>query len=226
LLISGEFLVKRESDAIVDRALAKARSGAPRKKNGNGAHNADSALEPSLITRCAADIVPKRIEFLWPGRIARGKHTAIAGEPGDGKSQLSVFVTAIVTCGGLWPCNEGRAPVGNVIILNAEDGAEDTMIPRLMAAGADRQRVHIVNPARGADVGKGALEVSPRICLAVSLKNASLPIASDAVSSRVWPSSKPPSNNTSTITMLNQNLSSGPPRRLLSSKRSPGDDKC
>ena len=55
---------------------------------------------------------------------------------------------------------------------------------------------------------------------------ASLPIASAAVSSRVWPSSKPPSNNTSTIIMLNQNLSSGPPRRLLSSKRSPGDDKC
>src|SRR5262249_34190411 len=38
-------------------------------KSGDAAH---------LISRCAADIEPKRIDFLWPGRIARGKHTAIA----------------------------------------------------------------------------------------------------------------------------------------------------
>jgi hypothetical protein len=98
-----------------------------------------------LISRCAADIVPKRIDFLWSGRIARGKHTAIAGEPGDGKSQLSVYVAATISRGGEWPCGEGRAPVGNVIILNAEDGADDTVVPRLIAAGADLKRVHIVS---------------------------------------------------------------------------------
>jgi putative DNA primase/helicase len=98
-----------------------------------------------LILRCAADIVPRRIEFLWPGRIARGKHTAIAGEPGDGKSQLSVYIAATISRGEHWPCNEGHAPVGNVIILNAEDGADDTVVPRLMAAGADLGRVHIVS---------------------------------------------------------------------------------
>jgi putative DNA primase/helicase len=107
-----------------------------------------------LISRCAADIIPKRIDFLWPGRIARGKHTAIAGEPGDGKSQLSVYVAATVSRGGEWPCDEGRAPIGNVIILNAEDGAEDTVVPRLIAAGADRKRVHIVSAVLQND-GKG-----------------------------------------------------------------------
>jgi hypothetical protein len=55
-----------------------------------------------LLSRCAADIVPKPIDFLWPGRIARGKHTAIAGEPGDGKSQLSVYIAATVSQGGQW----------------------------------------------------------------------------------------------------------------------------
>jgi hypothetical protein len=98
-----------------------------------------------LISRCAADIVPKPIDFIWPGRIARGKHTAIAGEPGDGKSQLSVFVAATISRGGEWPCGEGRAPVGNVIILNAEDGADDTVVPRLIATGAELNRVHIVS---------------------------------------------------------------------------------
>jgi putative DNA primase/helicase len=107
--------------------------------------NGRPGTPPSLISRCAADIIPRRIDFLWRGRIARGKHTAIAGEPGDGKSQLSVYVAATVSRGGEWPCGEGRAPVGNVIILNAEDGAEDTVVPRLIAAGADMKRVHIVS---------------------------------------------------------------------------------
>ena len=93
--------------------------------------------KPHLISRCAAEIEPKRIDFLWPGRLARGKHTAIAGEPGDGKSQLSVYIAATISRGGDWPCGEGRAPIGNTIILNAEDGADDTVVPRLIAAGAD-----------------------------------------------------------------------------------------
>src|ERR1700738_296207 len=99
----------------------------------------------TLVTRCAAEIEPKRIDYLWPGRIARGKHTSLAGEPGDGKSQLSVYVAAAISRGGEWPCGEGRAPIGNVIILNAEDGADDTVVPRLIAAGANRERVHIVS---------------------------------------------------------------------------------
>jgi putative DNA primase/helicase len=107
-----------------------------------------------LISRCAAEIEPKRIDFLWPGRLARGKHTAIAGEPGGGKSQLSVYVAATISRGGEWPCGEGRAPIGNVIIFNAEDGADDTVVPRLIAAGADRTRVHIVNAVLQED-GKG-----------------------------------------------------------------------
>jgi hypothetical protein len=107
-----------------------------------------------LISRCAADIEPKRIEFLWAGRIARGKHTAIAGEAGTGKSQISVYVAARISCGAEWPCGEGRAPLGNVIILNAEDGADDTVVPRLMAAGADLNRVHIVSAVQQKD-GKG-----------------------------------------------------------------------
>ena len=70
---------------------------------------------PHLISRRAADITPTRIDFLWSGRLARGKHTAFAGEPGDGKSQLSIYVAATISRGGEWPCGEGRVPVGNVI---------------------------------------------------------------------------------------------------------------
>jgi putative DNA primase/helicase len=113
-----------------------------------------STAGAALVSRCAAEIEPERIDFLWPGRIARGKHTAIAGEPGGGKSQLSVYVAATLSKGGQWPCGEGSAPVGNVIIFNAEDGAADTVVPRLIAVGADRERVHIVSAVLQED-GKG-----------------------------------------------------------------------
>jgi len=49
---------------------------------------------------------------------------------------------------------KGRAPLGNVIIFNAEDGVDDTIVPRLIAAGADLERVHIVNAVLLQD-GKG-----------------------------------------------------------------------
>jgi AAA domain-containing protein len=102
----------------------------------------------ALIAQCAADITPEPVEWLWPGRIALGKLTLIAGEAGLGKSQLSIAMVAAVTTGGEWPCREGRAPQGSVVILSAEDGAADTVVPRLMAAGADRGRVELVSAVR------------------------------------------------------------------------------
>jgi putative DNA primase/helicase len=120
-----------------------------------GAHESTAELDRSeLIAQRAADVSPEPIEWLWPRRIAIGKQTLIAGEAGLGKSQILSAMAAAVTTGGDWPCAEGRAPLGNVIILSAEDGIADTIVPRLMAAGADLHRVHVVSAVRTAD-GKG-----------------------------------------------------------------------
>jgi putative DNA primase/helicase len=97
-----------------------------------------------LISRRASDIKPERLEWIWPGRIARGKVVLLGGPPGLGKSQVTANISAIVSTGGHWPCNEGRSPQGDVIILSAEDGIEDTIVPRLIAAGANTERVQIV----------------------------------------------------------------------------------
>jgi putative DNA primase/helicase len=59
-----------------------------------------------------------------------------------------------ITTGGQWPCHEGYAPRGSVIILNAEDDADDTIIPRLMEAGAALERIVIVSAVTGKN-GKG-----------------------------------------------------------------------
>jgi putative DNA primase/helicase len=103
-----------------------------------------------LVAVNAASIKPEKIEWLWPGRLARGKHTCIAGEPGTGKSQVSIAIIATISTGAHWPCGEGRSPLGNAIILSAEYGAADTIIPRLMAAGADLNRVHVISSVHDA----------------------------------------------------------------------------
>jgi hypothetical protein len=147
----------RETDAPRDERWKDRYDSIPRLVDGISVkQDRQDARAPDeqLAMRRAVEIAPERISFLWPGRLARGKHTAIAGEPGDGKSQLSIFVAATISTGGEWPCGEGRAPVGNVIILSAEDGAADTVVPRLMAAGADLSRVYIVSAVLHRD-GKG-----------------------------------------------------------------------
>jgi putative DNA primase/helicase len=59
-----------------------------------------------------------------------------------------ISIAAAISVGGQFPCDEGRAPLGNVIILAAEDGAADTTIPRLLAAGAELKHVHLVRAVR------------------------------------------------------------------------------
>jgi putative DNA primase/helicase len=127
----------------------------------------DDGTRPAaeLISRCAGDIVPEKIEWIWPNRIARGKHTCIAGEPGTGKSQLTIAIVAAVTIGGEWPCGEGSAPLGNVIVLNAEDSASDTIVPRLLAAGADRARVTLVSAVRNPDGTRRTLNLQADLAL-------------------------------------------------------------
>ena len=110
--------------------------------------------ERTLICRCASEINPERVEWIWPGRIAIGKHTCVAGEPGTGKSQLATAIEATITMGGEWPCGEGRAPQGSILILSAEDGEADTIVPRLLAAEADLGRVNIVSSVRTEDAGR------------------------------------------------------------------------
>ncbi len=107
-----------------------------------------------LITHRASDLPPEKLIWVWPGRIPEGKLVLVGGPPGLGKSQLTAFITATISNGGDWPCNEGSTSVGNVIFMSAEDGIQDTVIPRLMAAGANLDRVHIVASVTKPD-GKG-----------------------------------------------------------------------
>ena len=70
--------------------------------------------ERVLIVRRASDITLEPVQWLWPGRVAVGKLTLIAGDPGLGKSQVAICVAATMTTGGQWPCDEVRCEPGSV----------------------------------------------------------------------------------------------------------------
>jgi putative DNA primase/helicase len=103
----------------------------------------------ALITR-ASEIKYRPIEWLWPGRIACSKLSLLAGAPGSGKSALVASIIAAVTTGGAYPCGEGRAPQGSVVLV-CPDGDPDVLVPRLQAAGADLARVQIIREVQGAN---------------------------------------------------------------------------
>ncbi len=103
---------------------------------------------PVLIN--LADVQPERVRWLWAGRIARGKLTMIAGDPGLGKSFLSLDIAARVSKGRSWP--DGTAGTcGSVVLLSAEDDLADTIRPRLDAADADVTRIVALDSIRHID---------------------------------------------------------------------------
>lgn len=107
----------------------------------DAASEADQALEDlELGVIEMATIQPERIDWLWPGRIPRGKLTILEGDPKVGKSTLMLDVAARVTTGTPFPDNH-RPEAGVVLIMTAEDGLADTVRPRLDAAGAAVDRV-------------------------------------------------------------------------------------
>jgi DNA polymerase bacteriophage-type len=96
----------------------------------------------------ASDIVPRAMDWLWQGHILRGSQELLTGIPGNGKSQIHCAFVAYVTTGGAWPDGCNGAPAGNVIMLTAEDCLDQTIVPRLIAARANRDRVYVLKKIR------------------------------------------------------------------------------
>jgi hypothetical protein len=107
------------------------------------------AAETAIIDLlCLSDISAEAVDWLWPGRIAKGKVTLLVGHPGLGKSQAALDFAAIVTTGARWPGSDTHAERGSVLILSAEDDAADTIKPRLLAAKAMMKRCFIIEAVR------------------------------------------------------------------------------
>jgi putative DNA primase/helicase len=107
---------------------------------------------PKAQVVSASAVPPARVEWLWPGRIPLGMLTLFSGDPKLAKSMAALSVLAAVTRGGPLPGGgadgPAMAPLGSAILLSAEDDPARTIVPRLRAAGADLDRVKIINTIR------------------------------------------------------------------------------
>jgi hypothetical protein len=142
------------SNGIQDGLDRRARDQAKRsgKQQRHQKRDAANDTEPGTLESAKASAYKMRaIRWFWPNRFALGKIGLIGGMPDRGKGQILFHMMARATGGDRWPCNEGSAPQGNAILLTAEDDIEDTVLPRLAAAGADLDRVEIVKMVRQGD---------------------------------------------------------------------------
>lgn len=106
---------------------------------------ADAKRPEAIITRLS-EVTPEPLDWLWSGYIPAAMLTILDGDPGLGKSLLTLDLAARVTRGWPMPDNPGaaaRQPRG-AVLLSAEDDLARTIRPRLDAAGADAERVAVV----------------------------------------------------------------------------------
>ena len=93
-----------------------------------------------LIATPMSEVERTEIRWLWQSRIPLGKLCLLSGDPGLGKSFITMDIAARVSAALDWP-DGGTAERGRVLLLNAEDDASDTLGPRLDAIGADCSRI-------------------------------------------------------------------------------------
>jgi hypothetical protein len=87
-------------------------------------------------------IEPEAIRWLWPGYLAARKLTMLNGEPGHGKSVVSLDIAARITTGRPWPDGQpNNIRPSSVLLLTEEENPADTILPRFIAAGGDRERL-------------------------------------------------------------------------------------
>ncbi|MGC4086220.1 MAG: DnaB-like helicase N-terminal domain-containing protein [Vicinamibacterales bacterium] len=103
-------------------------------------------------------VAAEAVDWVWPARIARGKYTLVAGEPGVGKTHLMCDLSARITARGRWP-DGSPAPMGRVLWLTAEDGLADTLRPRIESAGGDVAQVAVLEAVQESDGSRSGISL-------------------------------------------------------------------
>jgi putative DNA primase/helicase len=122
-----------------------------------------------VVLMSGADVDPETISWLWRGHYALGKLHVLAGKPEAGKNLITISTAATLSVGGNWP-DGTQAPVGDTLFWSGEDAFKDTTLPRFMAAGGDRRRIHVVRTVLDDDGNKRPFDPArdvPDLCEAM-----------------------------------------------------------
>jgi len=156
--LRGKDCIERKAGHVedyVERTIRKAisflktedKSTAPDrvKIDFSGGETTESAegKEDGIVSVKASDVVVEKTHWLWKPYIPQGKITVLAGDPGMGKSTIVNDLISRITRGTYMPFGL-RTVSGVCAIASAEDAANDTITPRLIAAEAKLEKVHII----------------------------------------------------------------------------------
>lgn len=119
-----------------DDLITKA-SRARALESADGTHKPDAG--PVLLR--ISDVEREDVKWRWSHRLPLGKLTVVSGDPGEGKSWMTMALATPISLGQPLPGDNNSYPRANVLLLNAEDGTADTIRPRLEDMGADLTRI-------------------------------------------------------------------------------------
>lgn len=119
----------------------------------NGLPTADARQTkalPAIVSKGAfkllSDFKPEPVDWLWRGRIPLGELTILDGDPSTNKSSLTLDIAARVSTGREMP-DGTDGPDGGVLVLQAEDSIRKTLLLRAKAAGANLDRIVVIEQA-------------------------------------------------------------------------------
>jgi hypothetical protein len=98
-----------------------------------------------------SEVRPEAIHWFWLNRLAFGTLAMLDGDPGEGKSLVALDLCARLSTGGPMPDGSPGPGVGDSIVLQSEDRFASATLPRLLALGADQNRVFRWKPPLDAD---------------------------------------------------------------------------
>jgi hypothetical protein len=144
---SGLYREKWDRKDYRNRTITEALSGktefykAPKTvKLADGTQRNIGELQPEEIGKLLSSVEPEEVSWLWPSWLALGKLALVDGDPGLGKSAMTLDLAARVSSGRGFPDGAQCEPSG-VVLLSAEDGLADTIRPRLDVAEADTSKI-------------------------------------------------------------------------------------
>lgn len=109
------------------------------------------------------EVEPEVVEWLWYPYIPKGKLTMIEGDPGLGKSWLTMALASYISRGKALPYQVDHK-AGPVLIMSAEDGLADTIKPRLMTLGANTKNITAIpEPVSFTENGAKAVDEAIKI---------------------------------------------------------------
>ena len=97
------------------------------------------------LLKTYSDVQMSTVSWIWYPYIAVGKITLLEGDPGDGKSTMMLHLIAELSIGGKTPDGRNINNPERVIYQCSEDGAADTIRPRLEAFGANCRNVAFID---------------------------------------------------------------------------------